>query len=67
MDLVRRCCDALKSGDGAQVPLLRTARELLRVLPTGDGKNKVKQSPSCSVLRLVLALVPWHASIVTLP
>lgn len=47
MDLVRKCCDALKSGDGAQVPLLRTARELLRALPTGD-KNKVNQSRACS-------------------
>lgn len=39
-ELTEKCFDALKSGQGGQVPLLRTARELLKFLP-GEAKSKV--------------------------
>lgn len=39
--LIAQCFSALWSHQGGQVPLMRTARELIRALPTQPGKHKV--------------------------
>lgn len=57
MQYMRRCFDALVDGQGGQVPLLRTLRELLKMLP--DRHVSKVRSRELEVLTMLLLHRTW--------